>query len=301
MEYPNNQQSLRPSKRFLLRGGIASGIILLILVVQTQWFAHLFSKKGSAQTGSTATIAEVVGKDSNGNGIADWEERLWGLDPTVTTTNGVSNKVIIEEKRKSLQTTDTTNGPLNETDRLAQQLFGFTTALGGEGAVNTQSLNAMASKLGSQNVAPNTVPTYTLKNIKTVSTTKKSLSSYQQSLSTLLSSYDTNTPEIGVFITSIENGDYSSLDSLDTTITSYTSLSKKLLTVPAPIGVAQYHLDITNSIIGIAHSFEKMKSVGDNGINALVGLSEYRYNEEVLSKASENLSTYLQQYGILQQ
>lgn len=302
MESQNNPTITKPSKRFLVRGGIATGILALILVVQTHWFLGLFSKKNSKGVAVTdATVGEVVGKDSNSNGIADWEERLWGLDPTVATTNGVSNKTIIEEKRRSLQTPDGQNGNLNETDKLARELFGFTNALGQEDSVNKSSLSALASKLGQENATTNTVPVYTLKNIKTTATTRQSLLSYQKNLSTVLATYNTNLPEIDTFITSIETGDYSTLEEFDTTIAFYASLSKKLSKVVVPVGAAQYHLDITNSLAGIGKSFEKMKLLEDNGVNALVGLSEYRFHDQKLTVAIEGLATYFTQYGILQQ
>lgn len=291
---------LKPSKKFLIRGGIATGILAILLIIQTPWFSGLFSNKNSKGIAvSDATVGEIVGKDSNGNGIADWEERLWGLDPTATTTNGISNKSIIEAKRKNLQGSEDP-GSLNETDRLARELFGFTSALGGEDSINNESLSALAIKLGQQGVKTDTLPTYTIKDLKTVQTNRKNLSDYEKNLSSVLSSYNKNIPEIDVFIRSIETGDYSQLETLDKSITFYKDLSKKLVKLGTPIGVAQYHLDITNSVAGIGKSFEKMKLLEDNGVMAIVGLSEYRYHDKKLTDALEKLTTYLRQYAIIQ-
>ena len=129
-----------PSKKFLIRGAIAASIVATILIVQTPWFLNLFKKKEEARKEalSNATVGELVGKDSNNNGIADWEERLWGLDPTKLTTNGVANKTIIEQKRKQLGGTDDT--PLNENDRLARDLFMVASAVGQEGVATTGTL-----------------------------------------------------------------------------------------------------------------------------------------------------------------
>lgn len=301
MESQNNSVITKPSRRFLIHGGIATGIIALILIVQTPWFLGIFSKKnGKGIAVTDATVGEIVGKDSNGNGIADWEERLWGLDPSVATTNGVSNKTIIEQKRRSLQGADQQNGELNETDRLARELFGFTTAIGSESSVDKSSLSALASKLGQENAKADTVPTYALKNITTVQTNRKNLIAYEKNLSATLLSYDETVPEIDIFISSIETGDYSTLEQFDSTISLYATLAKKLSKIAVPVGAAQYHLDITNSIAGLGKSFEKMKLLEDNGVSALVGLSEYRYHDQKLSDAIEKLGTYLTQYGILQ-
>lgn len=297
----NNNNNFKPSKKFLIRGGIATGILALILIVQTPWFLSLFSgKKSKNLVVNNSTIGEIVGKDSNSNGIADWEEKLWGLDPNVTTTNGVSNKSIIEAKRRSLQSENISNNELNETDRLARELFGFTTAIGSEGSIDKSSLNAMASKLGQENVAPDTVPTYTIKNLVINPTNRKNLTTYQQSISASLKKYETEVPEIDTFIRSIETGDYSNLESFDLTILFYKNLSKQLIKIPAPVGVAQFHLDIVNSLVGLSNGFEKMKTIEDNGINALVGLSEYRYHGGKLTSTIEKLNVYLNEYGIIQ-
>ncbi|MBP6858183.1 MAG: hypothetical protein KBC11_03300 [Candidatus Pacebacteria bacterium] len=299
MESQDNIQSLKPSKKFLIRGGIATGILVLILVVQTSWFSSLFSGKSSKSLSvSDATVGEIVGKDSNGNGIADWEERLWGLDPTVSTTNGVSNKSIIEAKRRTLQNNGET-GPLNETDILARELFGLTSALG-DSSVDKDGLAALAIKLGEDGSKANTLPIYSIKDIKTVQTNRNNLISYEKNLSTILSSYDTNLAEIDIFINSIETENYSNLEDFDNTVKFYNSLSTKIVKISVPVGIAQYHLDIANSIAGIGKSFEKMKLLEDNGVMALVGLSEYRYHDQKLSASLEKLATYLNQYGIIQ-
>lgn len=300
MESQNNHIITKPSKRFLIRGGIATGILAVVLIVQTPWFLGLFSKKNTVGLKvNDTTIGEVVGKDSNSNGIADWEERLWGLDPMVASTNGVSNKTIIEEKRRGLKG-DENPDTLNETDRLARELFGFTSALGQESSIDKNNLGALAAKLGQENASPETIPLYTLKNITTIQTSRKNLITYQKNISAILSTYNTSVPEIDTFIKSVETGDYSALNKFDKTIIFYNELAKKLSKVATPIGVAQYHLDITNSLAGIGKSFEKMKLLEDNGINALVGLSEYRYHDQKLTTSIEGLTAYFTQYGILQ-
>ncbi len=37
-------QAFRPSKQFLIRGGMATLIVAIILIVQTDWFRALFNK-----------------------------------------------------------------------------------------------------------------------------------------------------------------------------------------------------------------------------------------------------------------
>jgi hypothetical protein len=299
MEYQNNQENFKPSKKFLIRGGLATGILALILIVQTPWFLGLFSNKKSKEVVvSTATIGEIVGKDSNGNGIADWEERLWGLDPNVTTTNGVSNLFIIKEKRATLVQNGEI-GPLNETDVLAQDLFSLSVALGQEGETNKESIGALAGKLSTQNLKKDTTPRYSIKNIQTTKTTPASLLSYKTSFTQAFKGYDESTQDIEIFLGGIETGNYAQLTNLDNVINQYQQITQKLLSIVVPIGVAEYHLQILNGIDGFSRAFYKMKTFEDNSIVGLVGFAEYRELDTKVEIAVSKLLLYFEQYGII--
>lgn len=286
----------KPSKRFLIRGGIASLLIILILTVQTQWFSNLFSKnKGASVSVNNATVGEVVGKDSNGNGIADWEERLWGLDPNVTTTNGVSNKTIIEQKRKQVSNYGSQNDTLNETDMIARELFTLSTAIGQEGG----DAGSIAEKISEKNFQKDITPVYTIKNIQTTKTTNTSLVTYKNEISEVLQKNKEASYEIDIFTKGLETGDFSDFSKLQEIAISYKNLSKKLLLVRVPVGVASYHLQIVNSINGYSRAIEKMMLLEENSIIALVGFAEYRDFDRQMDIASANLISYFELYGII--
>ena len=227
----------KPSKRFLIRGGIASGIIAIVLVVQTSWFHDIFSKKSKdgVTVSPDTTIGEVVTKDSNNNGIPDWQERLWGLDPSVAFTNGVSNKTIIEEKRKSLQGSSTEPSSLNETDILAQQLYGIATAAGQSGLSNS-GLASLGADLGKGIKLKEPKNKYSIKDISQTKTTQSSLKSYFNTVSSIVSSYDDSIEEITLIISAIENEDFSQLPELTKKSIEYKSLSKRLKEIKIPMG-----------------------------------------------------------------
>lgn len=289
-----------PSKRFLIRGGVAIIIVGLLLTIQTDSVKNLFSKdKKTALLRSEATVGEVVGKDSNNNGIADWEERLWGLDPTKLTTDGVANKTIIEQKRKQLTPNESDSEPLNETDRLARELFSVTTALSQSGLGVDDGLSKVGGKIGENIPTPDIAPHYAKTSVKTVTTSGKTLIAYRSALQKSLKNYSETLPEIEVIIQGLENGNTTQLDALNKTVAFYRSLTGQLLSMNVPRSVAQYHLDLINSTYGLAQSFEKMKVLDDNGIKAMVGFAEYRYHTEKINSAAESITTFLNEYDIL--
>ncbi len=291
------QQSFKPSRRFIIRGSIAIGIVAIILIVQTAWFRALFHKK--PLTPVNQTVGDIITQDTNGNGIPDWEEKLWGLDPTVLYTKGVPNKQIIEERKKALGMTDIAEEDLNDTDRLARQLYALTTALGQNESVDDQTLQDIATKLGSSVNIEELSNTYSTKDIRTVQTTRQSLLSYYAAMGKIISKYDTNTADINVIITALETGDTSRLPELAKSGSLYMQYSKEISTLPVPVGVASYHLAIMNSFAGIATSFVYLGELDDNGVSALTGIAIYRTYNSRLSGALIGMREYLTRYGIL--
>lgn len=302
MEPLDNRNSLKPSKRFLIRGGVATLLIVLILTVQTTWFRKLFSKisKNESDITINTTVGDVVTKDSNDNGIPDWQEKLWGLDPTVATTNGVSNKVIIEQKRKSLEGENgTSSESLNETDILARQIYGLTTAVGQSGSITSNSFASIGADLGKTIDLKEPKNKYSINDIVSVKTTSASLKAYFANVSNVVATYDDDVEEISLIISALENEDFSRLNELSKKAIEYKALSKKLKDIKTPIGVAGYHLSIVNGLYGMGESFEYISELENNGINALAGISIYKNYALSMDQALINMHDYLLQYGII--
>jgi hypothetical protein len=291
----------RPSKQFIIRGALAIGSVAVLLLVQTNWFRALINKDPLQQTPTNdLTVGDVIDKDSNGNTIPDWEEKLWGLDPTVLYTNGVPNSQLIEDKKRALGVTTAANeSTLNETDRLSRELYTLATALGQSGEVDNATLEQIAAAFGSSIDTERVTNQYSVKDIQTIKTTTQSLTTYTKQLTTILERYDKNQADIDVVITALETGDESGLADLDTTKAHYRALARELKAVPVPIGIALYHLSMINGITGIAESFTFIQELSENGIGALIGVATYREYSAMFDTAALEMAQYLTDYGIL--
>lgn len=292
-------ESFRPSKQFLIRGGVALGLLAIILGVQTTWFKSLFNKKTTEEVASTVTVGDIVDRDSNQNGIMDWEEQLWGLDPTKALTNGVSNKELISQKKKALGIEEDSNESLNETDILARDLFTLTSALSQSGEANDQALQGVAAKFGSVIDVKSLQNNYSLTNLSTVKTTETSLNQYYRTMGNILARYDENSTSIDALIGALESGDLSQLSSLTDTAVTYKNLAKEMSGIAVPIGVEEYHLAIINSIYGMSQSFAYIIQLENNGVNGLAGVAMYKGFSMKLGTALVDLSDYFTRYGIL--
>jgi hypothetical protein len=288
----------RPSKQFIVRGSIALGVVVIILVAQTAWFRSLFDKEPISPVVANVTVGDTLAKDTNENGLPDWEERLWGLDPTVIYTNGVPNKTIIENKKSALGITTPSEENLNETDKLARQLFSLTAALGQSEEVDDATLQQIAADIGNSVDTKDLRNQYSLKDIRTTTTTIENLNAYYMSMRTI-TARQKPVADIEVLITALENEDSSTLPALNESAVTYKKIANELRGVTVPIGLAPYHLQIMNSFAGIAESFSYMQQLDDNTVIALVGVATYKTYSTRLDNALADMSDYLAKYGIL--
>lgn len=296
----STEQTFKPSKQFIKRGALAVGILATILIIQTNWFQNIISKKdASGPVVTPTTVGDLIANDTNGNAIPDWEERLWGLDPTTLYTNGTSNAEIIAAKKKSLGVTDTNTAPLDDTDRIARELFVLTAALGQSDEVDDQTLQAIAGKLAASMEIKQVPNVYSLKDIRTVQTSIPSLTQYRTSIQKVFSNYDATIPEIEVLATALQNEDLSGLPQLKENAALYQKLAKELSVISVPVGLAQDHLSIINSFAGIATSLVYMTELDDNSFAALVGIAVYKKYTTKLDTSVVKVNEYLTKYGIL--
>lgn len=290
----------RPSKQFIIRGSIAVGIVVIALVVQTDWFGGLFDTKPLPVMDPNTTVGDIVTQDTNGNGIADWEEKLWGLDPSVLYTNGVPNKQIIENKKRALGATDANANPINDTDRLARELYVLALALGQSETVDQEVLTQISAKIGTSINIKEATNRYSLKDLRTVTSSDRSLRTYYAAMTALVEKHKTDTKDIAIIISALETADTTQLPQLAQSAATYAAFAKDMSALSVPIGVAPYHLAMMNSIAGIAESLPYLVQLNDNAIASLIGIALYRQYNLQLTTALINTEDYLSKYGILQ-
>ena len=296
----NPTPSKGPSKQFLIRGGIAIAVVALILISQTSWAKNLFHKKnGNAK--NAVVVGDLIAKDSNGNGIPDWEEKLWGLDPTVLYTDGKSNVQIIAEKKAAAGIKGNNDSEtLTEADQIAQSLFSLTSAVGQSDDANSDTtIQNAAAKIGASVPIQTVTDHYTLKNLKVVKTSPQSVVAYQKKLAATLGAFDPNTADINVIVEALQTGDFSNLPALADAAVTYRAFAQNISAIPVPVSAAQYQLDIINGFYGMADSFNYLVEIQDDSIAGLSGIVAYRKYDLRLEGALTDIHTYFVRYGIL--
>ncbi|MEY2671903.1 MAG: hypothetical protein RL687_320 [Candidatus Parcubacteria bacterium] len=307
-----NKKSYLPSHEFIARI-ILLAVLLLAAVGGNALYKYFKNKKDSKSTSiptntikldSGITVSDVMLKDSNRNGIADWEESLWGLDPK---SDGFSNKTIIDNKKKSLNSesgvqNQESEKSEDETGRLAREFFSSFMSLKESGALNTNAVENMTEIIGKE-VGNTDIPdTYIANSIKVILSNKTNLEKYQKELENIIQKHADRLSgnELEIMATAVENEDTVGIGDLAQISNEYRSLAKDLTTIPTPRNVAQDHLLLINAYDKIGVSVLKMSDAIINPVSATTGTVMYtRYTKEI-DQIVENIKTTFIDNGILE-
>ncbi len=241
-------------------------------------------------TYGNSTIQDLVNKDTDGDGILDWKESLYGLDPTKKeTTPGVPDSLAIEKiKIKQGTTVATSNNiiatepeNLSETEKFSRELFATITAASQNGAMDQASIEALGSSLADyiQNSLPK--KTFTVFDIKISNDdTADAFTTYNNVLTDIFKKNST----VGYTIMDVlqkfagdgENIDASVLIKLDPIITQTKKIMDGMIKTTVPQSVSRLHLNVINSLEKLIENLSNIKLFESDTILALSGISKYQ-------------------------
>lgn len=249
-------------------------------------------------------IGELVNRDTDEDGILDWEEALWDTDPTKKDTDddGVLDDVEITQlKSETLDSSGYTAEELEnltETEKLAQQLFTTAATLSQAGALDQDTINTVGDSLLENLINAPQKKTFTLSDIKTVkSESPETIKKYAGQLASIQSKYPMSGPE-SVALILIESftpegeTNMEVLKRLDSVISQLNSITKDLSTTETPLFIAPMHLLVINTFQKMAENLADLKLVDYDPLVAFGAINKYEGN-------IDELDLYLRQLFIL--
>ena len=296
-----------PSKKFLIILGIClvliGATILLFKPSKKENFTGLNTTSSTALALENPTLAELVQKDTDSDGIADWEESLWGTDKNKKATfDNVPDLQYIENKKKDLKVEQIQNNKnLSETDKCARQFFTAYTAMKASGQVTGDAINEFSSALGQKIVDPTIVDKFYANSVKTsVDNTVETRKKYYAEVKKIYEQYQKNGigNELNIVSTGLANYSGSgnaSYDELNVIADAYQSFANKIIGLAVPESLADYHLRIANSAYNTGVAVRNMTKIINDSIIGLSGLSQYQKYSDELIKAVADLKGVLLQ------
>ena len=305
MKTPKHIKKYLPSKKFIKIGisFIVVGIILFFILNFVFSKKSFFTSSPNDSTGKIGVdrlaILKMTQKDSDGDGVPDWEESLWGTDPkNPATFQGISDKTYIESKKKELngnKDTGPDSGNLTETEKFAREFFSTYVAMKTSGQTDDTTINNFSSYLGDNIANPILTDRYTEANL-TIDNSNNGAGDSKKYFSELKKIFDTYRDsgigeELSIMDTGLASGGDLGEDSvtrLSTIANLYKDFTEKASKIPVPKNLVTYDLKMLNDGNNTGISVLNMTKISTDPIIGLGGVTQYqKYSSEFVNSSQE--------------
>jgi hypothetical protein len=294
---------------------IAGVLIAGSVLVTNNGLSFLIPNAVNAES-TQALLQAYAARDSDNDGLPDWEEALYGLDPNnphsfspnMTDGQAVAQGLVkpkfltasAADSTDSASSTDPVPGaitaaPGSLTEQFSQSLLSQYldqsasngTAMS-DSDITTFAQNAMqtfAQQHAQQDV-------YALGQVKTAGTGAAALKIYAAAAQTAFAANTTSTSETGIqyFSDALLQNNSSSLQEVGKIGAAYTAIAGAMILVPVPVEAQQAHLEIANALARLGGDFTNMSTMNSDPLRAYLGLSAYENDADALTKGFTDMS-----------
>lgn len=280
-----------PSKSFIKKAGILLGLIIIVLIITK--ITPSIRAKISSDKMAKILVKDALYNDKNSNGIQDWEEKLWGLDPA---GDGASNKEFINAKKKLLGGDSNTTEVLSSNEKMSREFFSLIMSLEDSGLTTDEALAKISEQIGQKIELIPVEDTYKFGNISTVPPTKDARSKFKSNLTIILEKYKKRGvgSEMNLVAMALDYDDKSLLAGLTNIKSSYLQMISEILILKVPNEIAQSDLTFLNNLQGSAMALDKVQALFDDSIGGLTGIATYKKDNDDAAQALVDISNYLE-------
>jgi len=290
---------LLPSKQFLLIILACTLSVVIILYISSKIGTKNTFTRDSSVKNRNITLQEAIILDSNNNGIPDWEESLWGLDPK---SNGLENKKTIEAKKIQagipiIEPIPQETDRATETEQFSKNLLATVLALKETNGLTPEAIANLGNAFG-QNIDSkrSLIPAYFTTNIQTINDTQTAYIQYDTALRSVITKYDLR--GLGTELQDIpevmaDDGKTTAKNALITMGEYYQSFAKEIIAIPTPKGIAPFALALANSGDAIGVALKKIATIKEDALGGMIGVDEYTTHSEKFLTASVEIVEYL--------
>ena len=233
-----------------------------------------------------ATIQDLVNKDTDGDGVFDWQEALLGADLAANT--GASSDSSFGNQEN-----------LTETEKFSREFFSTVTALTQNGVMDQSTINQLGVALAERIQNSTQRKIFLLSDIKiAVKDNLEALQIYGETLVSIQKKYQLNYTVMDVlqkFIIDENNIDASVLSELDPIIEKTSKLIDALVKMTVPQSLATSHLSVINTLESLVENISDIKLYETDVIISLSGISQYEQNTTTLESNINTLENTIWQ------
>jgi hypothetical protein len=294
---------------------IIFSIIVFIMLIGGVLF-YLNSKNKILSYENADLVAEKTNekiyKDSDGDGLKDWEEELWKTDANKSDTDGDSTNDFeeIREGRDPLKKgpddkfdSETIKGKINpsiesdltETDKFSRELFATYVNARQSGDFTSGGYADLMLKYAENSNKENVI-IYKETDFKTVPATKESIREYGNALAKLIKEkskeYPTSEMTLLDKITKENPETKEKIEEFKNISNRYSSLKEEMIKMPVPVSALKIHTQLTN-VMGIMNvSVESMQYIFSDPVKSMSWVAIYPHAVEVMVESFKDLKGY---------
>lgn len=308
------------TKRTTPSSKIVALAIVIIAVVVASWLIRFGGKTGEAAPPSFTTSDSqkiyVNETDTDGDGLRDWEESLWGFDPKNPDSDGdgesdSAEKQIVqqqtqEERREFAQLVDPTNFSDWESLPYTEQLTGkvladYLTLKQSGRALTQEDAVALVENLPKyESPARPTAVVYALSDIRVTSETgDDALREYGNDIGAALKSGGVVKNEMAVLLSFLQTGDNTVFArDMQAVTAQYSNVITALLAVSVPKDAAGKHLGIINTLSLVRNDLLSFAGFAEDPLLVLSTFNSYAGNSSLRGYAFDALRDMLRDADI---
>jgi hypothetical protein len=293
----NNFKKYLPSKKFATFLLII--VIFIALFFAVRGIASLFKgKKLASGEPIQMTVGGLIQKDSNNNGIADWEEYLWGLNPN---KNGPENREFILSKKEIIANSGDLalfddSKMITENEMLSREFFATVVSLQQTGELNEETIKSISEAVG-QKIEATPIPDIYTQNMLVIKPdSDQGKADYFIAFTDLVVKYGNE--DIGSELTLISQGlgnnDPQALYAAKTVASAYRAFGQELIKTPVPASISSVNLSLANNYEKTASSIEGLVQILTDPIIGMRSIINYKKYTDAIVSDIDRLSVILQ-------
>lgn len=274
-------------------------LVVLFLVKNKTSIKNVFTSSVQEESDGlvfdTEPLSNLISKDTDKDGIVDWEENLWGTNPQKKDTNddGVGDaqeiaKLKTEQGLNNIEgessLTDEKN--LTKTEQFSRELIATVATLSQNGGVDQETIDKIGLSLAEQVKNTPVEKVYKLSDLKiTKDESVLAVQNYQNTMNSIYAKSTSTRTVMDVlqdFLGDGENTNASVLEELDPINTQIKNVIDSLVKMNTPASLASLHLDMINGLQKLSENIKNVKLFETDTIVALSAVSQYEENTELL-------------------
>jgi hypothetical protein len=302
-------------------GSIVGAAVIAIALVGG---AYYFSSGKTAQVNAASTddiLKAYAAKDTDGDGLPDWEEALYGTDPTKTDTFtlGMTDAEAVQKGLVKLKINvpaapaaatsslaagipGPTAASTTLTDQFAQAFFNnYISTRGSQPPTADQAaqfVQGAVANLVTTQVRPDA---YAASDIKVSGSGPAALQAYAAQVDQAFASHGAQVSydEMTYFADAAEKNDTSAVANLKAIASAYLGVAQAVAALPVPNEAAPADLAFVNATARLGGTISDLAAVQDDPIRALVALGDYSTDVQGFAAALQGFAGVFTQDGLV--